>query len=101
MAFAMVAQTTVLKIILFCIAGFFAFIMFVNLLRGQTCRSFLRTMVQIEQLWPLCRVRRAQKVFIRVRPLIAAAQGGELSPHMISNMMRNWSSPGILPRLDF
>jgi hypothetical protein len=112
MASAMVTQTTGLKIFLFCMAGFFAFIVLINLLRGQTCRSFLRTAVQIEQLPPLSRVRRAQKVFIRVRPLIVAAQGGELAPQTISNLIREQiqssatesqgvaQNPGIPPRLE-
>jgi hypothetical protein len=112
MASAMVTQTTGLKIFLFCMAGFFAFIVLINLLRGQTCRSFLRTAVQIEQLPPLSRVRRAQKVFIRVRPLIVAAQGGELSSQIISQLIREQvqlsaiefqgvaQNTGVPPRLD-
>jgi hypothetical protein len=112
MASAMVTQTTGLRIFLFSMAGFFAFIVLINLLRGQTCRSFLRTAVQIEQLPPLSRVRRTQKVFLRVRPLIAAAQGGELAPQTIPNLIREQiqssatesqgvpQNPDIPPRLD-
>jgi len=85
---ALVAQETGLRIFLFSAAGFFGLPLFINILRGPTCRCFLRTAVQTEQLPPLSRVRRAQKVFARIRPLIAAAQGGELSPEMISARMR-------------
>jgi hypothetical protein len=64
-----------------------------NLILGRTCRCFLRTAVQTEQLPPLDRVRRAQKVFARLRPLIAAAQGGELAPETISEMLRQQAPP--------
>jgi len=85
---ALVAQATGMGIFLFSAAGFFGLPLLINILRGRTCRCFLRTAVQTEQLPPLSRVRRAQKVFARIRPLIAAAQGGELSPEMISARMR-------------
>ena len=86
-------QGTGWKIFLFVLAGIFTIFLLVNLLQGQTCRCFLRTAVQTEQLPPLNRIRRAQKVFALLRPLIAAAQGGELSPETISEMMRRQSQP--------
>jgi len=95
---ALVAQATGMGIFLFSAAGFFGLPLLINILRGRTCRCFLRTAVQIEQLPPLSRVRRAQKVFARIRPLIAAAQGGELSPEMISARMREqFPSPAAGP----
>jgi hypothetical protein len=109
---ALVAQAIGLKIFLFLLAGIFGLFLLVNLMQGQTCQCFLRTAVQTEQLPPLDRVRRAQKVFARLRPLIAAAQGGELSPETISEIMRQQAkssadgsttitdNPDILPRLD-
>ena len=112
LASGLATQSTGLKIFLFIVAGFLALILTVNLWRGQTCRSFLRTAVQIEQLPPLSRIRRAQKVFNRIRPLIAEAQGGELSPATIPNLIREQvrttapqfqgdpQTTGIPPRLD-
>ena len=109
---ALVAQEMGMRIFLFSAAGFFGLPLLINILRGRTCRCFLRTAVQIEQLPPLSRVRRAQKVFARIRPLIAAAQGGELSPEVISARMRELvpsytavpaaaaDNPGLSPRPD-
>lgn len=85
---ALVADDAVAKGVLASIGGIFALILIISLLRGPTCRCYLRTAVQIEELPSLNRVRRAQKVFARVRPLIAAAQGGELSPEMIIDQMQ-------------
>ena len=111
-ASALSVQLTGLKYFLFSLAGGIAFIMLINLLRGQTCRCFLRTAVQIEQLPPLNRVRRAQKIFARIRPIIVAAQGGEISPQMVSSLMQEKvqsyatesvepvHNPNIPPRLD-
>ena len=107
---ALAVQSMGGKIFCFTLAGLFALIMLVNLLLGQTCRCFLRTAVQTEQLPPLNRVRGAQKVFARLRPLIAAAQGGELTASIISDRMREQvqsasvavaaeNDPGIPPRL--
>jgi len=90
---ALVAQGIGWKIFLFTLAGIFTIFLLANLLQGQTCRCFLRTAVQTEQLPPLNRIRRAQKVFALLRPLIAAAQGGELSPETISEMMRQQAQP--------
>jgi hypothetical protein len=92
---ALVVQNMGLKIFLFLISGVFGLFLLVNLLQGQTCRCFLRTAVQTEQLPPLDRIRRAQKVFARIRPLIATAQGGELSPETISEMMRQQPQPSV------
>ena len=53
-----------------------------NLLYGPTCKCQLRTAVQTEDQPSISRVRRARKVFNRIRPLIAEAQG-QLTPEEI------------------
>ena len=85
----------------------------INFFLSPTCKTFLRTAVQTEELPPLCRVRQTRKVLEKIRPLIAAAQGGELSPETISEMLRTQAhssaagstttgtdSPGIPPVID-
>ena len=59
----------------------------VNIIRGPTCEVLLRTAVQVEELPSLSRIRRAQKVLDRVRPLIVAAQG-QLTPEDIAVKIR-------------
>jgi hypothetical protein len=85
----------------------------INFFFSPTCKTFLRTAVQTEELPSLCRVRQTRKVLEKIRPLIAAAQGGELSPETISEIMRQQAqssaadpataitdNPNIPPRLD-
>lgn len=55
------------------VAGFFALLLVVNVLRGPTCRTQLQTRVQTRAL-PLRRVGKAQRVIERVACQIAAAQ---------------------------
>ena len=83
----LLAQDSGLKIFLFILAGLFGVFLLVNLLLGATCRCYLRTAVQMEQLPSLARVRKAHKIFARLHPLIAAAQGGELSPQTIAELV--------------
>lgn len=92
---ALAAQSPGIKIFFFTLAGLFALVMIINLLLGQTCRCFLRTAVQTEPLPPLNRVRRAQKMFARLRPFLVAAQGGELTPQMISDLMQERFQPPL------
>jgi hypothetical protein len=58
----------------------------VNNIRGTACACKLRTAVQTEDLGSVSRVRQAQKVLEKIRPLIAGAQGqltaAEVSAHM-------------------
>ncbi|HEX5398355.1 MAG TPA: hypothetical protein VFY06_04830 [Verrucomicrobiae bacterium] len=61
----------------------------INNLLGATCASQLRTAVQVENLPSLCRVRQTRKVLAKIRPLIAAAQGGELTPEAVAAQMRD------------
>ena len=60
----------------------------INNIRGATCACQLRTAVQIEELPSLCRVRQTRRVLAKIRPLIAAAQGGELTTEVVSARMR-------------
>ncbi len=46
-----------------------------NLLLGPTCVCYLRTAVQIERLASVKRLRSAERVLDRLRPMIEAAQG--------------------------
>lgn len=64
-----------------------------HLIRGKTCRTFLRTAVQIEELHSLSRINAARRVLVELQPLIVAAQGGELSPETIVAQMREWTAP--------
>lgn len=49
--------------------------LFFNNFFGTTCACHIRTAVQTEELPSLCRVPQTYKVFGKIRPLIAAAQG--------------------------
>jgi hypothetical protein len=102
---ALAIHETGLKIFLLSLAGLFGLILAINALSGPTCRCFLRTAVQTEELPSLSRVKRAQKVFARLQPLITAAQGGQIPAEMISAQMRDLAqfsaaeNPNIPPRL--
>jgi hypothetical protein len=63
----------------------------VNNIRGTACVCQLRTAVQTENLGSLSRVRRAQKVLEKIRPLIAGAQG-QLTPAEVSAHMQEAAS---------
>jgi len=58
-----------------------------NNLWGTACACRLRTAVQVEDL-PLRRVRKARRVLQRIRPLIAAAQDGEIPAEMVTTWLR-------------
>ena len=64
----------------------------VNNVCGATCVCQLRTAVQIEDLPSLCRVRQTRKILGKIRPLIAAAQGGELLAETVAARMRDWAA---------
>jgi hypothetical protein len=67
---------------------FFVPFVFNNIL-GTACATQLRTAVQTEELPSLRRVRKTRKVLDRIRPLIAAAQGGEISTDDVSSRLRD------------
>jgi hypothetical protein len=58
----------------------FALPLLINNLLGPTCICHVQTAVQTEPLPPLNRLRRAQRVIARLRPLVTEAQGVLLSP---------------------
>jgi hypothetical protein len=74
-------------------AGIFLVLLLGNTLRGTTCICHIKTAVQSEQLPTLSRLPRARKVLARLQPLIAQAQGGELSPEEASARMRELAMP--------
>lgn len=69
-------------------ATLFGIFLVIHLLLGPTCKCYLRTAVQIEEFPSLRRLRKTRKILERIRPLITAAQDGELSPQTIAEKMR-------------
>jgi hypothetical protein len=59
----------------------------VGLVAGPTCKTYLRTAVQTEELASLCRVRQTRKVMDKIRPLMVAAQG-QISGEEVSVRMQ-------------
>lgn len=57
------------------LAVIFGVCVLVDLLLGPTSKCYVQTAVQTEQLAPLARLRRAQRVLATLRPLIIGAQG--------------------------
>jgi len=53
----------------------FVLILMLNVFAGPTCKSFIRTAVQTEEIPSFCRLRQTRKVLAKIRPLIVAAQG--------------------------
>jgi hypothetical protein len=64
---------------LFFFGGFFALLLLINLWRGSTCVTHIKTAVQTEQLAAWGRMRAARKGMAILRPRLQEAQGG-LSP---------------------
>lgn len=75
------------------LAIFSAPIFLLHLMRGPTCKTLLRTAVQIEELTSLCRLKSTRRALVEIQPLIVAAQGGELSPETVVAQMREWTAP--------
>ena len=73
------------------IAGFFFLGVVMNLAPGPTCKCYLRTAVQTEELASLNRLRRVRKALDRLRPFLIAAQG-EMSPEQVRATIREDSS---------
>ncbi len=84
-------------IVLAVVLGLCVLLLLANLFCGATCKTGVRTAVQTEELPSLCRVRRARKVLQNIRPLIAAAQGGQLSPDVASAWMQNLAASAGAP----
>jgi hypothetical protein len=85
---ALASETIEVRVVFLVLAGIMGLITLINVLSGTSCKCFVRTAVQVEQLPPLNRLRRARKAIDRLRPLITDAQGGELSPQMISEQLQ-------------
>ena len=66
------------------IAAIFAVLLIINILRGPTCETTIKTAVQTEKLHPLNRLKRAHKVMDQIAPLIRGIQG-ELPPAALGN----------------
>ena len=76
------------NIVLACIASvIFGIPLLLNNLFGPTCACQIRTAVQTENLPSIRRVRQAHKIFNKVRPLIAAAQG-QITPEEVNARMQ-------------
>ena len=54
---------------------FFLICLLVNLIKGPTCKCFLRTAVQSERLYSLNRIRPAHKTINRIKAAVEAVQG--------------------------
>jgi hypothetical protein len=63
----------------------------INTLRGTACKVYLKTRVQREELSSLDRIRRAENVMRRIRPLLHAAQG-KLSAEDLTERVRELQS---------
>lgn len=75
----------------------FAALFLTNILKGPTCKSFIRTAVQMDPLPSLHRVRSARKMIERVRPYIEANQGSVPREKLIS-VPFEFSVPAIAER---
>ncbi|MDQ3624821.1 MAG: hypothetical protein M3463_20460 [Verrucomicrobiota bacterium] len=75
-------------------SGFWLLLLLINALRGPTCRTHIRTAVQIEELPSLGRLSTAIRTIARIKPLIEEAQG-ELTRAAIDTA--SWVSAASLP----
>lgn len=113
--FGLLSETPGLKIFLFVLAGLCGLILLFNAAPGASCKCYVRTAVQTEELSALARLPRTRKVLDRIRPIITAAQGGELPPETLPNLLREMEQvpadppasqpaaevlPGVPPRLE-
>jgi hypothetical protein len=83
----------------------FILFLLINFFSGATCKTFLRTAVQTEELPPLCRVGQTRKVLEKIQPLIIAAQGrltaDEISARMNETIQAAPSQPENKPPIIF
>jgi hypothetical protein len=77
---------------LWTISVFFGFFTLLNLWRGPTCVTHIKTAVQTEKLPPWNRLRGARKEMKRIRPLILQAQG-ELSAEELKSRLAGLAQP--------
>ena len=74
------------------IASLFLVLLIINVLRGPCCAFHIRTAVQVEPIPSITRMRKAHRVFERLRPLVAAAQG-EISREEVLARLRGTAQP--------
>ena len=67
------------------IIGFLALILLINISRGPTCRAYVQTAVQREELPSVGRFGTYRRMLQRIRPHIEAAQG-QLDPMALAEM---------------
>ena len=80
----------------------FAFVLallILNSIRGPACVCHLHTAVQVEELPSLNRVRRAQRMLERLRPLIESAQGPMTREEIAANLLsHSTDAPPVIAR---
>ena len=84
-------------IVLGSIAALWVLVLLINFFLGPTCKTFLRTAVQIEKLPSLNRIRKTRWVLDKIRPLMIAAQGDELSHEAVLAAIRESAAPAATP----
>lgn len=72
---ALTTGTGIGTIICWSVAGFFLMGLLINTLLGPTCVCQFQTAVQTEEIPSLNRLRKAQRIVARLRPLIEGVQG--------------------------
>jgi hypothetical protein len=81
--------------------GIVLFFLLLNNVLGPTCTVYIQTAVQTEELPSLSRVRRANDLLDRVRPLISAVQGelgaAETAARLNEVFSGHHTSPGAGP----
>jgi hypothetical protein len=79
------------------LGGFFALLALINLLRGTTCVTHIKTPVQTEQVPAWGRLRAVRKGMDRIRPLLLEAQGAsfpeELKAELTARLRRETEVP--------
>ena len=78
----------------------FSLLLLVNWLKGPTCSAYVRTAIQTEKLGSLNRLKTAQRVMDRLRPLIEGVQG-VLRPEDVASAPTSETSPpgGLSPAI--
>jgi hypothetical protein len=87
------------RITLWAISGCFGYFTLVNLMRGSTCVTHIKTAVQTEQLHPWNRLPRARRGVERIRPALLQAQGEvsaqELKARLEDLVRRQTQGPAV------
>jgi len=96
--FGLLASSPGGKLFLWTIAALSAVAVTINSMFGPSCTVHIRTAIAEHPLEPLGRVRSAQKVIARLRPLIHAAQG-ELTPEQLAQVTASPATSAIPPTI--